>query len=78
MAPQRTEELQEKRGRGQVACAECRRFDNFFYTVKFLFMAFLRLKVRCDKKIPCGSCVKRGCAAICPTRECAHPWNTVY
>ncbi|KAI0091791.1 fungal-specific transcription factor domain-containing protein [Irpex rosettiformis] len=25
-----------------------------------------RLKLRCDRQIPCGSCVKRGCAAICP------------
>ncbi|KAI0763745.1 fungal-specific transcription factor domain-containing protein [Trametes elegans] len=25
-----------------------------------------RLKLRCDRAIPCGSCVKRGCAAICP------------
>ncbi|KAH9935858.1 uncharacterized protein BXZ73DRAFT_45387 [Epithele typhae] len=25
-----------------------------------------RLKLRCDRCIPCGSCVKRGCAAICP------------
>ncbi|KAF5369221.1 hypothetical protein D9757_010028 [Collybiopsis confluens] len=25
-----------------------------------------RLKLRCDRAIPCGSCVKRGTAAICP------------
>ncbi|KAI9511531.1 hypothetical protein F5148DRAFT_1274173 [Russula earlei] len=25
-----------------------------------------RLKLRCDRGIPCGSCVKRGCGAICP------------
>ncbi|RDB15834.1 putative transcriptional regulatory protein C1F7.11c [Hypsizygus marmoreus] len=25
-----------------------------------------RLKLRCDRTIPCGSCVKRGCGAICP------------
>ncbi|TDL21996.1 hypothetical protein BD410DRAFT_789077 [Rickenella mellea] len=25
-----------------------------------------RLKLRCDKKIPCSSCVRRGCSAICP------------
>ncbi|KAI5122508.1 hypothetical protein M0805_001416 [Coniferiporia weirii] len=25
-----------------------------------------RLKLRCDRKIPCESCVKRGCSAICP------------
>ncbi|TDL21998.1 hypothetical protein BD410DRAFT_770994 [Rickenella mellea] len=25
-----------------------------------------RLKLRCDKKIPCSTCVRRGCSAICP------------
>ncbi|KAJ7623437.1 fungal-specific transcription factor domain-containing protein [Roridomyces roridus] len=25
-----------------------------------------RLKLRCDRAIPCGSCIKRGCGAICP------------
>ncbi|EKM81959.1 hypothetical protein AGABI1DRAFT_112143 [Agaricus bisporus var. burnettii JB137-S8] len=25
-----------------------------------------RLKLRCDRQVPCGSCVKRGCGAICP------------
>ncbi|KAF8661287.1 hypothetical protein AX16_001386 [Volvariella volvacea WC 439] len=25
-----------------------------------------RLKLKCDRNIPCGSCVKRGCGAICP------------
>lgn len=25
-----------------------------------------RLKLRCDRHVPCGSCVKRGCGAICP------------
>ena len=29
------------------------------------FLVF-RLKLRCDRGIPCGSCVKRGCGAICP------------
>ncbi|KAL4063200.1 fungal-specific transcription factor domain-containing protein [Scleroderma citrinum] len=24
------------------------------------------LKLRCDRRVPCGSCVKRGCGAICP------------
>jgi hypothetical protein len=27
---------------------------------------FHSLKLRCDRAIPCGSCVKRGCGAICP------------
>ncbi|KAJ7050553.1 fungal-specific transcription factor domain-containing protein [Mycena amicta] len=25
-----------------------------------------RLKLRCDRGVPCSSCVKRGCGAICP------------
>ncbi|KAH9926912.1 fungal-specific transcription factor domain-containing protein [Fomitopsis serialis] len=25
-----------------------------------------RLKLKCDKKLPCGSCVRRGCTSICP------------
>ncbi|KAF8991168.1 fungal-specific transcription factor domain-containing protein [Cyathus striatus] len=25
-----------------------------------------RLKLKCDKKVPCGSCVRRGCESICP------------
>ncbi|KZP10249.1 hypothetical protein FIBSPDRAFT_838684 [Athelia psychrophila] len=25
-----------------------------------------RLKLKCDKKLPCGSCVRRGCSNICP------------
>lgn len=32
--------------------------------------ALSRLKLRCDRAIPCGSCVKRGCAAICPDGVC--------
>lgn len=25
-----------------------------------------RLKLRCDKKLPCSSCVRRGCPSVCP------------
>ncbi|KAF8892927.1 hypothetical protein BD779DRAFT_1609955 [Infundibulicybe gibba] len=25
-----------------------------------------RLKIRCDRSIPCSSCIKRGCVALCP------------
>ncbi|KAJ6507293.1 fungal-specific transcription factor domain-containing protein [Mycena vitilis] len=25
-----------------------------------------RLKLKCDKKVPCGSCIRRGCDSICP------------
>ncbi|KAH9027072.1 hypothetical protein EDB85DRAFT_1868569, partial [Lactarius pseudohatsudake] len=42
-------EVEMKRNRGEISCAECR-----------------RLKIHCDKKIPCLSCQRRGCATICP------------
>ncbi|PVG02732.1 hypothetical protein CPB86DRAFT_537750 [Serendipita vermifera] len=25
-----------------------------------------RLKLKCDKQLPCGACVRRGCSSICP------------
>lgn len=25
-----------------------------------------RLKLKCDKTVPCGSCKRRGCESICP------------
>lgn len=28
-----------------------------------------RLKLRCDKEIPCGSCQRRNCADACPHGE---------
>ncbi|KAG6378829.1 fungal-specific transcription factor domain-containing protein [Boletus reticuloceps] len=43
------EDMERKRARGEISCAECR-----------------RLKLKCDKKLPCGSCVRRGCPTICP------------
>ncbi|KAJ3750055.1 fungal-specific transcription factor domain-containing protein [Lentinula detonsa] len=42
--------VEEKRLRGELSCAECR-----------------RLKLRCDRQVPCGSCSRRGCASICPS-----------
>ncbi|KAI0053463.1 hypothetical protein FA95DRAFT_1481722 [Auriscalpium vulgare] len=30
-----------------------------------------RLKLRCDRKVPCETCTKRGCAAICPNGSLA-------
>ncbi|TDL15896.1 hypothetical protein BD410DRAFT_795947 [Rickenella mellea] len=45
----RNSELEARRSRGEISCAECR-----------------RLKLRCDKKLPCSSCVRRGCPSICP------------
>ncbi|KAL0954257.1 hypothetical protein HGRIS_005385 [Hohenbuehelia grisea] len=47
-------ELEMKRSRGEVSCAECR-----------------RLKIKCDKQIPCQSCQRRGCAALCPNGSLA-------
>ncbi|KAH8825475.1 hypothetical protein DL96DRAFT_112680 [Flagelloscypha sp. PMI_526] len=26
-----------------------------------------RMKLKCDKKVPCSSCVRRECSSICPT-----------
>ncbi|KAI5992555.1 hypothetical protein EDC04DRAFT_2586961 [Pisolithus marmoratus] len=43
------QETEQKRSKGQMACAECK-----------------RLKIKCDKQIPCQSCRRRGCAALCP------------
>ncbi|TCD68013.1 hypothetical protein EIP91_011624 [Steccherinum ochraceum] len=43
------EEIELKRAKGEISCAECR-----------------RLKLKCDKKLPCGSCTRRGCTTICP------------
>ncbi|KAH8997101.1 hypothetical protein EDB86DRAFT_2803568, partial [Lactarius hatsudake] len=42
-------EIEMKRNRGEISCAECR-----------------RLKIKCDKQIPCQSCQRRGCASLCP------------
>ncbi|KIM39410.1 hypothetical protein M413DRAFT_446927 [Hebeloma cylindrosporum] len=47
-------ELELKRNRGEVSCAECR-----------------RLKIKCDKQIPCQSCQRRGCASLCPNGSLA-------
>ncbi|KAF8076284.1 fungal-specific transcription factor domain-containing protein [Lyophyllum atratum] len=43
------DEIDIRRSRGEISCAECR-----------------RLKLKCDKKLPCGSCTRRGCPSICP------------
>ncbi|KAF9522363.1 fungal-specific transcription factor domain-containing protein [Crepidotus variabilis] len=47
-------ELESKRNRAEVSCAECR-----------------RLKIKCDKQIPCQSCQRRGCASLCPNGSLA-------
>ncbi|KAI0642067.1 fungal-specific transcription factor domain-containing protein [Trametes meyenii] len=47
-------EIELKRSRGEISCAECR-----------------SLQIRCDKTIPCQSCQRRGCAALCPNGSLA-------
>ncbi|KAL1681609.1 fungal-specific transcription factor domain-containing protein [Schizophyllum commune] len=54
-------EIELKRARGEVSCAECR-----------------RLKIRCDKQIPCQSCTRRGCASLCPNGALATGQGTRY
>ncbi|KIJ63588.1 hypothetical protein HYDPIDRAFT_175933 [Hydnomerulius pinastri MD-312] len=46
---QKVIDKEQKRNRGAMSCAECR-----------------RLKLKCDKTVPCSSCKRRGCSAICP------------
>jgi len=59
------EEVEIKRARGEISCAECRRFEpSVLYILDITFVT--RLKLKCDKKLPCGSCVRRGCPTICP------------
>ncbi|KAI0046045.1 hypothetical protein FA95DRAFT_1520813 [Auriscalpium vulgare] len=52
--PSSAREIELKRSRGEISCAECR-----------------RLKIKCDKQIPCQSCQRRGCAALCPNGSLA-------
>ncbi|KAH9169099.1 fungal-specific transcription factor domain-containing protein [Lactarius sanguifluus] len=47
-------EIEMKRNRGELSCAECR-----------------RLKIKCDKQIPCQACQRRGCASLCPNGSLA-------
>ncbi|KAJ3716513.1 fungal-specific transcription factor domain-containing protein [Lentinula raphanica] len=49
LSPEELKDIEQKRLRGELSCAECR-----------------RLKLRCDKKLPCSSCSRRGCESICP------------
>ncbi|KAL5504658.1 hypothetical protein ACEPAH_7321 [Sanghuangporus vaninii] len=47
-------EIELKRSRGEISCAECR-----------------RLKIKCDRQLPCSSCMRRGCASLCPNGSLA-------
>ncbi|KAI3612460.1 hypothetical protein WG66_009912 [Moniliophthora roreri] len=53
------EDLEARRSRGEISCAECR-----------------RLKLKCDKRIPCSTCVRRGCPSICPNGNLASGQGT--
>ncbi|KAF9524395.1 fungal-specific transcription factor domain-containing protein [Crepidotus variabilis] len=49
LSEEELQDIERKRLRGELSCAECR-----------------RLKLKCDKKLPCSSCERRGCESICP------------
>jgi hypothetical protein len=55
-------EIEMKRNRGEISCAECRRCVAF-YTPQLArshpFYVPARLKIKCDKQIPCQSCQVR-------------------
>ena len=36
-----------------------------------------RMKVRCDRAVPCSTCVKRGCAVLCPNGPYSIPPNSL-
>jgi hypothetical protein len=60
-------ELELKRLRGEIPCAECKRLvkrsKSYYYLLTYLND---RLKIKCDRQIPCASCVRRGCGQLCP------------
>ncbi|KAG7097069.1 hypothetical protein E1B28_004456 [Marasmius oreades] len=37
-----------------------------------------RLKLKCDRRVPCSSCVRRGCPSICPNGSLASGQGTRY
>lgn len=37
-----------------------------------------RLKLKCDKTVPCSSCTRRGCASICPNGSLTTGQGTRY
>ncbi|KAG6902306.1 hypothetical protein C0995_001916 [Termitomyces sp. Mi166 len=61
------DEVDIRRARGEISCAECRRHvTSIFVSLEISFSTISRLKLKCDKKLPCGSCTRRGCPSICP------------
>ena len=57
-----------RKGATRLSCAECRRcvICTLWSLINFILIFICRLKLRCDRAIPCSSCVKRGCGPICP------------
>ncbi|KAF8128704.1 hypothetical protein EV363DRAFT_1170417 [Boletus edulis] len=49
---------ERKRTSGEIACAECRRYD-------LLHVAFPKLWIL-DLTLPCSTCIRRGCDVLCP------------
>ena len=62
-----------RKGATRLSCAECRRYviSTFSSLINFILICICRLKLRCDRAIPCSSCVKRGCGPICPDVGCS-------
>lgn len=46
-----------------------------FLPLSILYLYLCRLKLRCDRAIPCSSCVKRGCGPICP--DVGYPFYSI-
>lgn len=69
------EELREnrriaERNRGLVACFECRKYGPLTsYSAFSVCFPSHRAKRKCDKKMPCSSCISRGLDHICPNGE---------
>ncbi|RDB19140.1 putative transcriptional regulatory protein C1F7.11c [Hypsizygus marmoreus] len=60
-------ELEQKRNRG--ACSklpQCLKCGADVFLLQESCAECRRLKIKCDKQIPCQSCQRRGCAALCP------------
>jgi hypothetical protein len=68
--PSKYREREWKRSHGAIACAECRRSVLSLASLSPLARPTeplpASLKLKCDKSIPCSSCMRRGCASICP------------
>lgn len=65
-----------RKGATRLSCAECRRSVLQSLLVaqnSHLHRLSCSLKLRCDRNVPCGSCVKRGCGAICPDGTSSSP-----